>query len=211
MQQRASTADLKEQEKDSINLKIGHFKIFREECKKILKSKTNKKTNKKQVSYRTPSQEMIFLLWHPRKSTQRKWQNSYLKKVKVKSLSRVLLFATPWTVAYQTPPSMGFSRQQYWSGLPFPSPGDLPNPGIKPGSPTLQAYTLPSEPPGNVKVMICQITQSKNVLPKLKIIRVKTGLQYAKIKPSLKCICVCVDVFLKGQSSYFYARSDGEK
>ena len=43
---------------------------------------------------------------------------------------------------------MGFSRQEYWSGLPFPSPGDLPDPGIKPGSPTLQADTLPSEPPG---------------------------------------------------------------
>ena len=57
-------------------------------------------------------------------------------KVKVKSLSCVRLFATPWTVAYQVPPSMGFSRQEYWSGLPFPSPGDLPDPGIEPGSPT---------------------------------------------------------------------------
>ena len=53
------------------------------------------------------------------------------------SLSRVGLFATPWTVAYQATRSMGFSRQKYWSGLPFPSPGDLPNPGIKPGSPIL--------------------------------------------------------------------------
>ena len=60
-----------------------------------------------------------------------------LDKVKVKSLSRVRLFATPWTVAYQAPLSMGFSRQEYWSGLPFPSPGDLPNPGIEPGSPVL--------------------------------------------------------------------------
>ena len=69
-------------------------------------------------------------------------------KVKVKSLSRVRLFAIPWTVAYQVPPSMGLSRQEYWSGLPFPSPGDLPNPGIEPRSPTSQADTLPSEPPG---------------------------------------------------------------
>ena len=69
-------------------------------------------------------------------------------KVKVKSPSRVRLFATPWTVAYQTPPSMGFSRQEYWSGLPFPSPGDLSNPGIKPGSPAFQADALTSEPPG---------------------------------------------------------------
>ena len=54
----------------------------------------------------------------------------------VKSLSHVRLFATPWTVAYQVPPSMGFSRQEYWSGLPFPSP-DLPDPGIETGSPAL--------------------------------------------------------------------------
>jgi len=67
----------------------------------------------------------------------------------VKSLSPVWLFATPWTVAHQAPPSMEFSRQEYWSGLPFPSPGDLPHPGIKPGSPTLWADALPSEPPGN--------------------------------------------------------------
>ena len=54
----------------------------------------------------------------------------------------------PWTVAYQAPPSMEFSRQEYWSGLPFLSPGDLPDPGIEPRFPTLQADTLPSEPPG---------------------------------------------------------------
>ena len=71
-------------------------------------------------------------------------------KVKVKSLRGVRLFVTPWTVAHLAPPSMGFSRQEYWSGLPFPSPGDLPNPGIKPRSPALQADTLTSEPPGTV-------------------------------------------------------------
>ena len=53
--------------------------------------------------------------------------------------------ATPGTVACQAPPSMGFSRQEYWSGLPFPPPGDLPNPGIEPGSPALQADSLPTE------------------------------------------------------------------
>ena len=63
-------------------------------------------------------------------------------KVKVKSLSHVRLFATPWTTAYQAPPSVGFSRQECWSGLPFPSPGDLPNPGIEPRSPALQADVL---------------------------------------------------------------------
>ena len=66
----------------------------------------------------------------------------------VKLLSCVWLFATPWTVAHQAPPSMGFSRQGYWSGLPFLSLGDLPNLGIEPGSPALQADALPSEPPG---------------------------------------------------------------
>ena len=73
---------------------------------------------------------------------------AFLLLDEVKLLSRVQLFATPWTIAYQAPPSMGFSRQECWSGLPFPSPGDLPDPGIEPRSPTLQADTLPSEPPG---------------------------------------------------------------
>ena len=66
-------------------------------------------------------------------------------------LSLVQLFVTPWTVAYQAPQSMEFSRQEYWSGLPFLSPRDLPNPGIEPGYPTLQADALPSEPPGKSK------------------------------------------------------------
>ena len=55
----------------------------------------------------------------------------------VKLLSRVRLFATPWTVAHQAPPSIGFSRHEYWCGLPFPSPGDFPDPEIEPGSPAL--------------------------------------------------------------------------
>ena len=66
----------------------------------------------------------------------------------VKSLSRVRLFATPWTVAYQAPLSMGFSRQEHWSGLPFHSPEDLPNTGFKPGSPTLAGKFFTTEPPG---------------------------------------------------------------
>ena len=66
----------------------------------------------------------------------------------VKLLSRVWLFVTLWTVAHQAPQSMEFSRQEYWSGSPFPSPGDLPIPGIEPGSPALQADALPSEPSG---------------------------------------------------------------
>ena len=70
------------------------------------------------------------------------------------SCSVVPDFATPWTVARQAPLSMGFPRQEYWSGLPFPSPGDLSNTGIKPGSPSLQADSLPSEPPELFKVIL---------------------------------------------------------
>ena len=69
----------------------------------------------------------------------------------MKSLSCVRLLATPWTVAYQAPLSVGFSRQEYWSGLPFPPPGELPDPGIEPMSPVspaLQAHSLPTEPSG---------------------------------------------------------------
>ena len=93
--------------------------------------------------------------WWECKLVQPLWRTvwTFFKKLEielpwVKSLSRFWLFATPWTVAYQAPPSMGFSRQEYWSGLPFPSPRDLPNPGIQPRSPEFQADALTSEPPG---------------------------------------------------------------
>ena len=75
--------------------------------------------------------------WKGIRDLNGKHKSIKLLQDRVKLLSHVRLFVTPWTVAYQAPPSMGFSRQQYWSGLPFPSPGDLPNPGIEPGSPTL--------------------------------------------------------------------------
>ena len=81
---------------------------------------------------------------------------------KVQSFSHVWLFANSWIVAYQAPLSMEFSRQEYWSGLPFPSPGDLPNPGIKPRSPTWQADALPSEPPGKPCVWVCS-SVNKNI------------------------------------------------
>ena len=67
----------------------------------------------------------------------------------VKSLSRVRLFVTPWTVANQAPPSMGFSRQEYWTGLPFPTPGEPPNSGIEPTFPALAGGFFPTAPPGN--------------------------------------------------------------
>ena len=84
----------------------------------------------------------------------------------MRSLSHVWLFATPWTVGRQAPLSMGFSRQEYWSGLPCPPPGDLPHPGIKPGSPALQADALSSEPPakpGNEKYL--KVTGLKSIFP----------------------------------------------
>ena len=83
--------------------------------------------------------------------------------MKVKLLSCIRLYVTPQTVACQVPLSMGFSRQEYWSGLPFPSPGDLPKPRIKPGSPELQADSLPSEPPGNPYMRVNIITKIINV------------------------------------------------
>ena len=66
----------------------------------------------------------------------------------MKPLSRIRLFAILWAITYRAPPSMEFPRQENWSGSPFPSPGDLPDPGIKPRSPVLQPDALPSEPPG---------------------------------------------------------------
>ena len=74
--------------------------------------------------------------------------------LKVFSHSVVSDFVTPWTVACQAPLFMEFSRQEYWSGQPFPSPGDRPDSGIKPGPPALQADSLPSEPPGKPLLFI---------------------------------------------------------
>ena len=76
----------------------------------------------------------------------------------MKLLSRVQLFVISWTVWYQAPLSMGFSRQEYWNGLPFPSPGDLRDPGIKPRCPTLQADASLSQPPGK-PLLYCTLLQ----------------------------------------------------
>ena len=69
-------------------------------------------------------------------------------------LSRVRLFTTPWTVALQAPLSVKFSRQEYWSGLPFLTPGDLPNPGMKPASPALAGRFFTTTPPGKLKPVL---------------------------------------------------------
>ena len=97
------------------------------------------------------------------KSSLYTWKFSV--KVKMKSLSHVRLFAAPWAVAYQSPLSMALSRQEYWSGLPFPSPGNLPDPGIEPGSLALQADTLPSEPPGKCTPGSSQYTYLNSATP----------------------------------------------
>ena len=92
-------------------------------------------------------------MWHERSSDLLN-QEIVIERViwEVKSerwlLRHVRRFVTPWTVSCQAPLSMGFSRQDYWSGLPLPSTGDLPDPGIKPRSSELQTDSLPSEPPG---------------------------------------------------------------
>ena len=95
------------------------------------------------------------------------------KTLKVKSLSRVGLFATPGTVAYQAPLSIGLSRQQDWSGLPFLSPADLPDPGIKHGSPALQTDALPSEPPGKSYSSICQNSIPQSLIFSIKLLTLK--------------------------------------
>ena len=78
--------------------------------------------------------------------------------MRMASAKGVMLFATTWTVALQAPLSMEFSRQEYWSGLPFPSPKDLPNPGIKPRSPALQAESLPFESPEKpFQIKVCPL------------------------------------------------------
>ena len=77
----------------------------------------------------------------------------FQRSIVVKSLSHVQLFETPWAVAHQARLSMEFSRQEHWTALPFPSPWDLPSPGIEPGSPALQADFLPSEPPGKPGIL----------------------------------------------------------
>jgi len=134
----------------------------------------------------------------------------------VKLLSRVRLFTTPWTVACQVPPStgfppsMGFSRQDCWSGLPFPSPGDLPDPGMEPGSPSLQADTLPSEPPGKLRPSdsIYGVNNKKYDVKKQAQIGRGTGTQRKRTPCNYKfcqfpltryCVCVCVCVCARGR------------
>ena len=115
----------------------------------------------------------------------------YLKWSEVKSLSHVQLFVTPWTVAYQAPQSVGFSRQEYWSGLPFPSPEDLPHPGIKPRSPTVSADALLSEPPAKSRESRISI---EGRMDKYTVMNSHTGILYIALKMHE---CISMDEYQK--------------
>ena len=91
---------------------------------------------------------------------ERTWKPKLPDACMLSPFSRVRLFATPWTVARQAALSLGFSRQEYWSGLPFPPSGDLPDPGIKSGSPALQPDSLLSEPPEKPKTLPLDLNKS---------------------------------------------------
>ena len=100
-------------------------------------------------------------------------------------LSRVRLFPTPWTVARQAPLSNGFSRQEYWSGLPCPPPGDRPDPGIQPGSPALSAESSPSEPPGKpARLLVPQDTPEHTTVPCVPQCRLHPSTPHCTWQPS---------------------------
>ena len=105
--------------------------------------------------------------------------------VRAQLLSHVQLFVTPWTVVHQTPPFMGFSRQEHWSGLPFPSPGDLLNPGIEPRSLVLQVDSLLSEPPGK-PITLASINLSISLL-----VSNTEALSFLRL---LLAVCICLHV-----------------
>ena len=100
---------------------------------------------------------------------------------------RVRLFTIPWTIAHQAPLSVEFSRQGYWSELPFPSPGDLPDPGIEPRSPILEAGSLPSEPPG--KLFHTQAKESQWTAKIFKIISSSFNARYKEISYLASLFC----------------------
>ena len=100
------------------------------------------------------------MIWEASLSTVYIQHRIYLYIHKHSALSHVRFFVIPWTVTRQAPLSMGFSRQEHWSGLPCPSPGNLPNPGIKPRSLALPAESLPSKPPGSPYMCVCVYTHT---------------------------------------------------
>ena len=119
-------------------------------------------------------------------------------KSEVKSLSRVPPLATPRTAAYQAPPSMGFSRQDYWSGLPFPSPGNLPDPGIEPWSPAVEADALTSEPPGETMTNLDSVLKNRDITLLTKVSIVK-----AMVFPVVMYRCESWTIILSSVNSFF--------
>ena len=109
------------------------------------------------------SKIITFCIWYDLICRKLEWVHKNLLLVVVDGLvlKSCLTLAAPWTVAHQAPLSMGFSRQEYWSGLLFPSPGDLPNTGLEPGSPALQADSLPTELWGKHKNLLVLINSVK--------------------------------------------------
>ena len=104
----------------------------------------------------------------------------------VYALSHVQLFETPWTIAHQAPLSMEFSRQEYWSGLPFPTSGDLPNPAIKPTSPALAGRFFTTEPPGKPR-LLCPYQLNMHIVKCLQICKNEYmhDIQYMLSKTSI--------------------------
>ena len=98
------------------------------------------------------------------------------------------LFATPWTVARQAPLFMAFPRQEYWSGQPFPPPGDLSHPGIKPVSPALHADSLPSNPPGKPSPIVSITIYLLMSLRFLPLVQNSSGLQTYILLLLLPCV-----------------------
>ena len=116
-------------------------------------------------------------------------------EISVWSLNRVQPFVTLWTAAHKTPQSIEFFRQEYWSGLSFPSPGDLPDPGIEPRSPALQADFLPTEPPGNrnrnrVHNKQTAFETSKNLPPPLSVKKLSSK-KTPKVKEGTSSVLSC--------------------
>ena len=134
---------------------IMHFKLEWQLITYVIGFKSGRNCKMISVKFDYFLCEKIYSNNFPSSTQSLQWVGIWIKrhmKMKVLVSQSCPTFATPWTVACQPPLSLGFFRQEYWNGLPFPSPGDLPNPGIEPRSTVLQADSLLSEPPWQTKM-----------------------------------------------------------